>query len=151
MAKKPKTPPDPWRAPSWLDTAGKREWRRVVDLLADRGGLDELRLESLSRYAAAWSLFAKSTAALPGCTAAEADVLGAALSRSGRMLRNAAADLGIPIPEVDRAPRSNGSVERREPAGWFNCAAPPPVPAPKRPRSKTAKAAAGPTAPPVKH
>jgi len=114
--------PDPWRPPAYLDAAGKREWRRVVELLRDREGLDELRHEALLRYIAAWTVHQRAAAELPNAASntVALDTLSQALGRAGRALRAAAADLGIRPPSVNPAdPDDYSGPPARPPEDYF--------------------------------
>lgn len=43
------------RMPAWLNAEARREWRRIVPELVQRGAVCELDLTTLALYCAAWS------------------------------------------------------------------------------------------------
>ena len=116
--------PDPWRAPSHLDAAARREWTRVASLLRDRNGLDELRHEALLRYVYGWALFQKAARELPNAATPMAiEQLSQSLARSGRQVRAAAEDLGVRAP-VLASSAGDDSHLARDPADFFRMTAP---------------------------
>jgi len=115
---------DLWRAPGHLDAAARREWKRVVSLLRDRNGLDELRHEALLRYVYGWALFQKAARALPNAATPMAiEQLSQSLARSGRQVRAAAADLGVQAPTLASSAGDDSHLAR-PPGDFFRMTAP---------------------------